>query len=241
MSNFNNIPKRDRVIVALDCSEREALRLADILQGRAKWVKVGMTLYYSAGPAIVAKLQERGFNVFLDLKFFDIPHQVRGAAEAATKAGANMLTIHASGGQDMLRAAAAGAAEAALELGVSAPITLGITVLTSMDAETLAGLGVARPLEDQVKHLASLALDSGLSGVVCSATEAKMLRAQLGRDAYIVTPGIRPEWAAPNDQARIVTPAAAFEYGASHIVVGRPITAAKDALAAFDKIAEELA
>ncbi|HIS39882.1 MAG TPA: orotidine-5'-phosphate decarboxylase [Candidatus Aphodovivens avistercoris] len=238
LSDFKGIPAKDRIIVAFDCDAAEALRLADVLQGKASWVKVGMTLYYAEGPAIVAQLKRRGFKVFLDLKFHDIPHQVEGAAASAAASGADMVTMHASGGVDMMRAAQRGAEAAAGAQG--APITLGITVLTSMDEPTLQRIGVERPMAEQVGALARLAQEAGISGVVASPQEAGMLREILGPDAYIVTPGVRPAGSAKGDQSRVATPAQAFEAGASHIVVGRPITQAEDPAAAFDAIVSSL-
>lgn len=240
MLNFRQEPAKDRVIVALDCSADEAKHLADVLQGKAKWLKVGMTLYYAEGAPIVAYFKERGFKVFLDLKFHDIPHQVKGAAASATTTGADMLTMHACGGVPMMQAAQEGAEDAAHELGGEAPATLGITVLTSMNAETLESVGVSRLLPEQVKSLASLTKEAGISGVVASPQEASMLRELLGPEAYIVTPGVRPAGASLGDQSRVATPAAAFKAGASHIVVGRPITQAEDPAAAFDAIVAEL-
>lgn len=241
LSSFEDIPRKDRVIVALDCSSEEAMALADQLQGLASWVKVGMTLYYAEGPAIVAKLKDKGFKVFLDLKFHDIPHQVEGAAYSATLTGADMITMHTVGGVDMMKAAQAGAEKAAQELGITIPATLGITVLTSMNDAALAETGVSRAMADQVTVLAQQALRSGISGVVASPKEAQKLREDLGPDAYIVTPGVRPAGAALGDQSRVATPTEAFNAGASHIVIGRPITAAPSPKEAFLAIAEELA
>lgn len=240
LAPFTQIPARDRVIVALDCGKDEALDLARKLSGHATWVKIGMTLYYAEGPAIVTAMKDLGFKVFLDLKFHDIPHQVKGAARSATASGADMITMHAVGGPAMMEAAAAGAAEAARENGGDAPVTLGITVLTSMSEADLAATGVSRDLADQVIYLAKTAVDAGLSGVVASPKEAVALRAALGSEAYIVTPGVRPAGAEVGDQSRVTTPAQAFENGASHIVVGRPITQAPDPVAAFESIAETL-
>lgn len=240
LSSFEDIPRKDRVIVALDCSSEEAMALADQLQGLASWVKVGMTLYYAEGPAIVAKLKDKGFKVFLDLKFHDIPHQVEGAAYSATLTGADMITMHTVGGVDMMKAAQAGAEKAAQELGITIPATLGITVLTSMNDAALAETGVSRAMADQVTVLAQQALRSGISGVVASPKEAQKLREDLGPDAYIVTPGVRPAGAALGDQSRVATPTEAFNAGASHIVIGRPITAAPSPKEAFLAIAEEL-
>ncbi|MDR1016971.1 MAG: orotidine-5'-phosphate decarboxylase [Coriobacteriales bacterium] len=228
----DNVSAAERIIIALDLDEGRALELAQALQGQALWMKVGMTLYYAAGPQIVAKLRALGFKVFLDLKLFDIPHQIEGAARAAAASGADFVSVHASGGAEMLRAAAAGLGEKALGLG--------ITVLTSFNQVTLAEVGVERPLVEQVQALAALALDNGMRGVVTSPKEATLLRRQLGPDALIVTPGVRPAGAQKGDQKRVATPAEAFAAGASHIVVGRPITAAGDPLQAFSEICASL-
>lgn len=236
LSAFEAIPAKDRVIVAFDCDAQEALRLASLLKGKALWVKVGMTLYYAEGPSIVRSLKEMGFKVFLDLKFHDIPHQVKGAAASAVRSGADMITMHACGGVSMMQAGLAGAQEAGELLGEGSPVTLGITVLTSMDEATLACVGVSRPMEEQVSSLARLAREAGLSGVVASPQEAATLREALGPEAYIVTPGVRPAGSSKGDQSRVATPAAAFSAGASHIVVGRPITQSEDPAAAFDAI-----
>ena len=236
LTAFDSVPARDRVIVALDCDAWEAIALADKLEGHAKWLKIGMTLYYAEGPAIVKMFKRRGFNVFLDLKFHDIPHQVYGAAASAARSGADMITMHAIGGLEMMRAAIDGLIEAELP----DVVTLGITVLTSMSPEALAATGVARPLPEQVAALAAQAKEAGISGVVASPQEAAALREILGPDAFIVTPGVRPAGAALGDQSRVATPAQAFANGASHIVVGRPITEAPDPVAAFEAIAAEL-
>ena len=240
LTSFDSVPARDRVIVALDCDAWEAIALADKLQGHAQWLKIGMTLYYAEGPAIVKMFKRRGFNVFLDLKFHDIPHQVEGAARSAAASGADMITMHTVGGIPMMEAAQRGAAAGAAEWGGEVPATLGITVLTSMDAATLAATGVTRPLPEQVAALAAQAKQAGISGVVASPQEASVLREILGPDGFIVTPGVRPAGAALGDQSRVATPAQAFANGASHIVVGRPITEAADPVAAFEAIAAEL-
>lgn len=240
LNSFSSVPARERIIVAFDCDRARARELAAQLAGHATWVKVGMTLFYREGPAIVEELRQAGFKVFLDLKFHDIPHQVRGAAASATSTGADMLTMHAAGGMAMMRSGAEGAAEAASARGAQAPVTLGITVLTSMDQETLAQTGVVRPVADQVAALAAQARKAGLSGVVASPQEAAMLREALGPDAYIVTPGVRPAGSDVGDQSRVATPANAFAWGASHLVIGRPITAAPDPAAAFEDIVSGL-
>lgn len=238
MLNFSSIPRKDRIIVALDCDRSRALELADMLAGHATWLKIGMTLFYQEGPYFVTALQKRGFKVFLDLKFHDIPHQVKGAAKAAAEAGADMLTMHAIGGIKMMQAAKEGLAQA--RWVDTEPISLGITVLTSMSAEDLKLTGVTRSVTDQVIELAKQAKEAGLSGVVASPQEALMLREVLGDDAYIVTPGVRPVGSDLSDQSRVSTPKQAFDNGASHIVVGRPITEQADPVAAFEAIAKEL-
>ena len=235
LAAYESTPRADRVIVALDCDRQTALDLAKKLQGKAKWLKVGMTLYYAEGPQIVEIFKLLGFKVFLDLKFHDIPHQVQGAAASAVEAGADMITMHAVGGIPMMQAAQAAVDESGTEAD-----TLAITVLTSMNEETLAQTGVSRGVGEQVKALAACAQEAGLSGVVASPQEAAMLRELLGPDALIVTPGVRPVGAALGDQSPVATPKTAFDAGASHIVVGRPITQADDPAAAFDAIAADL-
>lgn len=229
---------RDRLIVALDLPLARALEIARSIRGRAGWVKVGMTTFYESGPEAVVAMRELGFKVFLDLKLFDIPHQVEGAARAAALTGADMLTIHASGGAEMAAAARRGADDGSSD--GSRMALLGVTVLTSMDAETLSSVGVSRPLADQVSALASLACGSGTDGIVCSPLEARGMRDLLGPDALIVTPGVRPAGSDALDQSRVATPARAVASGASHVVVGRPITQAEDPVRACEDIVSEL-
>lgn len=236
MLDFISIPERDRVIVALDCGADEARKIARSLVGKATWLKVGMTLYYQEGPQIVEELKEMGFKIFVDLKFHDIPHQIYGAAQSIARAGADMITMHTIGGLEMMRSAVDGLIEA------EHPdvITLGITVLTSMSAEDLQLTGVERSLSDQVETLAAQAKQAGLTGVVASPKEAALLRGVLGPEAYIVTPGVRPAGASLDDQSRVATPRQAFDNGASHLVIGRPITAAADPAEAFETIVKGL-
>lgn len=240
LSVFEETPYSERIIVALDCSRDEAMDLADALRGRAKWVKIGMTLYYACGPSIIAAFKQRGFNVFLDLKLHDIPFQIEGAAKSAAMTGADMLTMHIMGGKDMLEAAQRGVEAAAAERNGSTAITLGITVLTSMDDAALAQVGLDRTPAQQVELLALVAKEAGISGVVASPREAAILREILGPRAYVVTPGVRPIGADKGDQSRVATPADAFANGASHIVIGRPITRAADPASAFDEIVASL-
>lgn len=235
----SQIAPEDRIIVALDCGLDDALELADRLSGRARWLKVGMTLFYEAGPRAVAEFKKRGFKVFCDLKFNDIPHQVRGAARSIALTGADMLTVHASGGAEMMRAAVEGVEEARAVSADAAPAVIAVTVLTSMDDAALQSIGVDAVAADQVKRLATLAMESGVAGVVASPMESELLRPIVGT-GLIVTPGVRPAGSAAGDQSRIATPAQAIARGSSHIVVGRPITQADDPVAAFDAIVDEL-
>jgi orotidine-5'-phosphate decarboxylase len=226
---------KDRLAVALDLpDEREAMNLVDRLGNTCQWFKVGMELYYAAGNNIVKKLRDRGFNIFLDLKLHDIPNTVAGAVRSATDAGASLLTVHASGGRAMMTAAAEAAS------APSSPRLLAVTVLTSMDAAELAGIGITTSPADQVLRLAKLAQVSGIDGMVCSPEELAMLRKQTGPDTLLVIPGIRPAGASAGDQKRIATPAQAIADGASILVVGRPITRAEDPAAAAQAILEEI-
>lgn len=231
---------RDAIIVALDCDRETALSLADKLSGKAVWVKVGMTLFYRYGPSIVDDMRARGLRVFLDLKLHDIPFQIHGAAFSASLTGADILSIHGLGGAAMISEGRAGVEEAAAERGGDRTRLVAISVLTSMDAEALASIGVECPIADEVARLAKLSVDAGSDGIVCSPQEAAQMRELLGPDALIVTPGVRPAGAAVGDQKRVSTPAAAIASGASKLVIGRPITGADDPAAAFDAIVEEL-
>ncbi|TXF36609.1 orotidine-5'-phosphate decarboxylase [Collinsella sp. BA40] len=230
---------RDRVIVAIDCDRQRALELADSLSGHAVWLKVGMTLFYAEGPSIVREFKERGFKVFLDLKFHDIPHQVRGAARSAALAGADLMSVHGLGSGAMLAACREGAEEAAAVRG-DRPHLVAITVLTSMSQDSLTEIGVSDEVAVEAERLALLARANGIDGVVCSPREASRMRELVGDDGLVVTPGVRPAGAELGDQTRVATPASAIESGASHIVVGRPITGADDPVAAFEAIVDEL-
>lgn len=229
-------PKLDpRLIVALDFPEAgPALDLADRLEGRCHWFKVGLELYLAEGNTILHELRHRGFSVFLDLKLHDIPNTVARAVRSVAETGAELLTVHASGGPAMLAAAA----EAAESLP-HGPRLLAVTVLTSMDRAQLAATGVADAPADQVLRLAEMAASSGISGFVASAEEVAALRRKLP-SAVLVIPGIRPAGAAVGDQKRTATPAAALAAGADYLVVGRPITQTADPAAAALAILEEM-
>jgi orotidine-5'-phosphate decarboxylase len=225
----------DRLIVALDFpSARGAMDLADRLEGVCRWFKVGMELYYSAGNAVVEQLRERGFEVFLDLKLHDIPNTGAGGVRSVAGVGGSLVTIHAGGGEKMMRAAA----EAASTPG--APRLLAVTVLTSMDAAELASVGVSDGADAQVLRLARLAKAAGINGLVCSAEEVAAVREAMGPDALLVVPGIRPAGADVGDQNRVATPAEAIARGASMLVVGRPVTQAADPARAAAAILAEI-
>lgn len=230
----------DRLIVALDCDEREALALAESLEGTVRWLKVGMTLFYSAGPEIVRRMRDLGFDVFLDLKLHDIPHQVEGAAARVAGLGAGMLTVHAAGGRAMMEAAVRGVSAGASEAGMAPPAVLAVTVLTSMDDAGLAEIGVARRAAEQVALLGAVSCEASVNGLVCSPHEAASLSKIAGEERLIVTPGVRPTWATAGDQSRIATPATAFGAGATHLVVGRPITGAAVPVDAARRILDEM-
>ena len=234
---------RDRLIVALDVKTlAEAERLLDRLQGLVTRFKIGSQLFTAAGPAAVESVHKGGAEVFLDLKFHDIPNTVAGAAREAARMGVLMFNVHASGGRAMMRAAADGAAGAAKELGGRRPLVLAVTVLTSLDRSALSQeLGVATSVEGHVLHLAGMAAEAGLDGCVASPNEIAALRTNRGRGWVIVTPGVRPAGSATDDQSRIATPRAAITAGARYLVVGRPITAAADPARAAEAVLREMA
>ncbi|NMB25814.1 MAG: orotidine-5'-phosphate decarboxylase [Firmicutes bacterium] len=225
------------IIVALDVpSWQQAQDLVVELSPVVDFFKIGMELFTAVGPKAIRAIKAEGCKVFLDLKYHDIPNTVKGAVGAATALGVDMMTIHASGGRTMLQAAVAGANES-----TKAPILLGVTVLTSIDTHVLQSeLQVQAEVTDQVVHLGKLSIGSGLQGVVASPLEITNLRMALGDEAVIVTPGIRPPWDERGDQRRVATPQEAIVQGADYLVIGRPITAAKDPRAAAARIAAEL-
>jgi orotidine-5'-phosphate decarboxylase len=236
---------RKRLIVALDVSSTEAAEeMVRQLEGACQWFKVGLELFAAAGPAVVEALAARGHSVFLDLKFHDIPNTVAGAVRSAAGLGVNMMTVHAAGGPAMLAAA-----RAALDGVADPPQLLAVTVLTSMDEAQLKATGVKRSPAEQVELLARLGWEAGIRGFVCSPQEVTAVRALTGAEGVLVVPGIRPAGAeAPvaspshfDDQKRMATPAFALSAGASYLVVGRPITQARDPAKAAEAILDEMA
>lgn len=224
------------VIVALDFAERDAaMALVDQLDPTQCRLKVGKEMFTRLGPSFVSELVDRGHSVFLDLKFHDIPNTVAQACRAAADLGVWMVNVHASGGRTMMEAA-----KDALSDYENPPLLIAVTILTSLDTADLAEIGYPGDPADNVRRLAALTHSSGLDGVVCSPKEIAMLREDLGSDFQLVTPGIRPASAALGDQKRVMTPAEAVQVGASHLVIGRPITKAEDPLAALQAIRAEM-
>ena len=228
---------RNPIIVALDVPDAaKAVKLAEQVAPAVGAFKIGGELFTSAGPEIVRQIRATGAPVFLDLKFHDIPNTVAKSVAAATRLGVQMLTVHCSGGAEMLRAAEASAQSTAQEMGVPAPLVLGVTVLTSSNAATLSEIGCAPEVEGQVARLARLAVASGLRGLVCSPLEIKVLRQILPAEVQLVTPGIRTGTEKADDQKRTLSPQEALAAGASWLVIGRPIYAATEPRAAAEAI-----
>jgi orotidine-5'-phosphate decarboxylase len=234
MSRINLSP----VIVALDFADAQSTyRLLDQLDPLQCRVKVGKQLFVKEGPALLTQIKQRGFEVFLDLKFYDIPNQVAGAVQSAAEIGVWMLTVHASGGIAMLTAAK----KAAEAFGKTAPLLVAVTLLTSFSLEDIQEIGYRWDnTEAGVLHLASLAQQAGLDGVVASAQEARVLRDKFGKQFVLVTPGIRPADASVQDQKRVMTPQAALDAGSHYLVIGRPITGAVNPALALKAILDDL-
>ncbi|MES9986770.1 MAG: orotidine-5'-phosphate decarboxylase [Candidatus Thiodiazotropha endolucinida] len=226
-----------RVIVALDYSRQDrALALVDRLDPSLCRLKVGKEMFTRLGPSFIEVLRGRGYEVFLDLKFHDIPNTVAAACDAAADLGVWMMNLHASGGRRMMEAA-----RERLESRSNHPLLIAVTILTSLTGEEIQEIGFSGDPADNVLRLAKLTQRSGLDGVVCSPREAEMLRGDLGHDFLLVTPGVRPKQATQDDQRRVMTPADAINAGSSYLVVGRPITAAADPIQALQSINLEIA
>jgi orotidine-5'-phosphate decarboxylase len=228
---------REKIIVALDFpSKEQAIHCADRLQGTATYLKVGMQLYYAAGPSIVALLKDKGFKVFVDLKVHDIPNTAKGAMESLADLGADMLNVHVAGGLEMMLAAREGLEKGTPHKGVR-PLLIGVTQLTSTTEKQLnEQIGIAGSLLDCIREYAKLATAAGLDGVVASPLEVPEIKKECGSAFVTVTPGIRPRGTDAGDQHRITTPKEAFDLGSDYIVIGRPITAASDPAGAMEQI-----
>ncbi|MEI7533935.1 MAG: orotidine-5'-phosphate decarboxylase [Verrucomicrobiae bacterium] len=239
--SVSSVANKNPIIVALDVpSAEQALKLAELVAPAVGAFKIGKELFVSAGPDIVRRVRATGASVFLDLKFHDIPNTVAKAVAAATRLDVQMLTIHTSGGGEMMRAAEKSAQDTAKSLGLAAPLVLGVTVLTSSDANTLTEIGCQANVGQQVERLATLAVKSGLRGLVCSPLEIADLRQILPPEIQLVTPGIRTGAEKADDQKRTLTPREAMSAGASWLVIGRPIYAAENPRLAAEKILESI-
>jgi orotidine-5'-phosphate decarboxylase len=220
---------QDPIIVAIDVDDWGRLvNLVQVLQGEVETVKVGLELYTNLGPEIIEELRYRGFRVFADLKLHDIPNTVQGAVRGLVRRGVDILTIHASGGSEMMRQAVFTSREEAETLGVPPPLVLGVTLLTSLGKEYLNEVGWTSTVDKIVLALAGMAIESGLDGVVASAWEVEKIRSKVGSEPIIVTPGIRMPGDQQHDQIRTVDPATALAAGANYLVVGRAVTGATD-------------
>ncbi len=232
---------KERLIFALDVDDFSAAEnWVEQLHENVGLFKVGKQLFTRCGPEVVKMVQDRGGDVFLDLKYHDIPNTVAKAAVEACKLGVKMFNVHALGGAEMMRTTVAEVNAYCEASGNARPTMLAVTILTSSTAETLAGIGIDRSVEEMVPRLAKLAQDAGFDGVVASPKEVGLIRAACGDDFAIVTPGVRPTFAAMDDQKRVTTPTDAISAGATALVIGRPISAAKDPLAAAGKILAEI-
>ena len=233
---------KEKIIVALDTDNYE--KCADLikqLKGEITYFKVGKELFTACGSEVLKLIRDAGAQCFLDLKYHDIPNTVAKASRAAFKHGVAMFNVHAGGGFKMMKAAAEAVRDEAEKTGEPKPLLIAVTVLTSLSEEELqCELGVSRKLEEQVVAFAKMAKDAGLDGVVASAREVRLIKDNVGEDFVVVTPGIRPLWAARGDQTRVVTPKDAFNMGVDYVVIGRPITAAENPLEAAKKIIEEI-
>lgn len=239
----NEIEAAGRVMVALDYPDAAAAEaLVRSLEGIPCYMKVGMQLFYAAGPSFVAGLKERGYKVFLDLKMHDIPNTVKGGSNSVTKLGVDVFNVHAAGGIQMMEAALEGV-EAALsgDSSLKRPLVIAVTQLTSTSQSVLnTEIGLSGSVEEAVVRYAKLAKQAGLGGVVASPQEVQIIKAACGNDFKTITPGIRPAGAALNDQSRIMTPSEALKQGTDYMVIGRPLTAAADPRAALEAIIKEL-
>ena len=233
---------RERIIVALDTADiRFAKKLIQTLKDDIKIYKVGNELFTAHGPKAVQMVRDAGAQVFLDLKYHDIPNTVASAARQAVSLGVFMFNVHVSGGLQMMQEAVSGDENEARKKNINPPKLMGVTLLTSLNQEEVTKqIGISKPIDDIVLHYAELAQKAGLDGVVASAREIEKIRAKFGPEFLIVTPGIRPDWAEHGDQERVMTPKEALGWGADYLVIGRPITQAKDPREAVSRILAEL-
>ena len=232
---------KEKIIFALDVEHfREAQHWVGLLKDHVGMFQVGKQLFTHAGPKVIDMIRQKGQKAFLDLKFHDIPNTVARAGEEATKLNVSMFDLHALGGSEMMRKTAEASRTAAKGLGISRPLILAVTILTSMDEDTLKAVGIQGPIPDEVGRLALLSMEAGVDGVVASPQEIGIIRAKCGRKFIIVTPGIRLPSDRRDDQKRTLSPKEAIAAGADYLVIGRPIKEAKDPIEAVKKIIEDI-
>ena len=236
-----SISPKDRIFCAIDTTDLDhAIDLASKLSGVIGGAKLGKEFFAAHGPQGVQAVAKVGMPIFLDVKYHDIPNTVAGAIRAVTPTGLKIVNVHAAGGIEMMKRAGEAARETAAKAGVDAPWVIAVTILTSMDQHDLDDVGLKGPIDERVVKLAELTQKAGLDGVVCSAREITSVRAACGPDFKLITPGIRPAWAASNDQKRVVTPADAVAMGSDVLVIGRPITKADDPVDTARRIVAEV-
>ena len=232
---------RDRIVFAMDVAHFEdAQRFVRLLRNRVGLFKVGKQLFTHAGPKVLDMIRQHGQRAFLDLKFHDIPNTVAKASQEATRLEVAMFNVHALGGLEMMKAAVQATRDKAKELGTRKPLLLGVTVLTSLDDQSLGQVGIEGSVEEAVSRLARLAVEAGMDGVVASPREIGLIRKACGQEFVVVTPGVRPATVAQDDQRRVLTPGDAIKAGADYLVIGRPIQHAPDPVEAVERIVEEI-
>jgi orotidine-5'-phosphate decarboxylase len=233
--------QNNRIIFALDVGTMDlARKWVSTLKGHVGWFKVGLELFTAVGPDVVKLVKDNDIKCFLDLKLHDIPNTVAGAVKSAVRTGADMMTIHLSGGRAMINAAIKAAQEESQALGVERPRIVGVSVLTSLGREDLTEMGIHKTPSEQVAHLAQFAASCGADGLVCSAEDLVQIRSKVPETLILITPGIRPSWSQKGDQKRIATPQIAIQSGANLLVIGRPISDAADPVQAVQMIAQEM-
>ena len=231
----------DRIVFALDVGgAASAEKWVHLLKGSVGWFKVGLELFTAVGPDVVKLVRDQGIKCFLDLKLHDIPNTVAGAVRSISRIGADMMTVHLSGGRAMIEAALKAAGEESRVLGNERPRIVGVSVLTSLSGDDLEDVGIHRTPSEQVAHLARFAASCGTDGMVCSAEDLARIRPEVPTSLMLITPGIRPDWSGAGDQKRIATPGAAIRAGADLLVIGRPISEAPDPLEAVGRIVAEM-
>lgn len=231
----------DRIIFALDVGDMDAARRwVHVLKGSVGWFKVGLELFTAVGPDVIRLVKDQGIRCFVDLKLHDIPNTVAGAVRGISRAGADMLTVHLSGGRAMIAAALSAASEESLRIGADRPLVAGVSVLTSLGGDDLKEVGIDRTPPEQVAHLARFAASCGTDAMVCSAEDLKHIRSSVPPSLMLITPGIRPDWSGRGDQKRVATPGAALRAGADFLVIGRPISESPDPIRAVHRIVEEM-